>query len=703
MPSSAEAVSDGLGSGANRRRLPVVTSHTADTGVPTPVRTPARRWRRDVQGLRAVAVLAVVLYHAKVPGITGGFVGVDVFFVISGFLITGILLGPVFAGQPRGRGWWDFVGSRVRRLVPASTVVLIVTAAATWVLASPLTVSSYLASIRDAALQIVNISFARDSADYLAGDVTDNPVMNFWTLSLEWQFYVVWALVMVAVVWSLRAANRHRVTAIVAVTVVAFVASLAYGVWATNVYPGDAFFLLPSRLWEFLAGALVFFASTRWAPSRGLSQVMAWAGLAMIVVAVVTFSETTAFPGYAALLPVVGTVLVIAAGSYRGDTPSERVLGNAVFQRFGAVSYSWYLWHWPALVLVALWVDVPDRLWWPVGVLVVAASYLLAEATFWLVEEPFRRRFRALRQPGVAIGAAVAATAIVAGSATAAAHATQVPEVTADQLLSDIAAGTADPVEAALFAQSDRPSATSDGCQRSKASTKTDPCEYGDLTSDRTIVLWGDSHAVQWLPAVDKLAQRDGLRVLLYAKGACQPFETPPPTFSPLDPSCYGWQQATVRAIEAEQPEAVIVAGRWLNSRRDGRSGPIDPAADRATAEAIGSTVRTLTDSGAKVLVVVDSPQAPRDIPACVTDRGFEDCSFPLEPAFAGDLERSAIAGNPNAAVVDFIGDICPDGVCRAESGGFVTYVDDNHVTATFVSSLPLTPWREALRAVGVE
>jgi peptidoglycan/LPS O-acetylase OafA/YrhL len=384
---------------------------------------PRTEFRLDIEGLRAVAVLAVVLFHAEVPGVGGGYIGVDVFFVISGFLITGLLWREVStAGTVRLR---RFYGARARRLLPASATVGVVTMIASAALLPPLQVPTVLGDGIASALYVGNYRFILQGADYFAPYMPPSPFLHYWSLGVEEQFYLVWPPLLIATAWLIRRVRRKkradatssRRPYLVVLAVVGAV-SLAMSVAATHWMPLVAFFSLPTRAWQLAAGGLVALTAGQWRRlPAACAPIAGWAGLALILLACTRLGTTTPYPGTAALLPVVGTALVIGAGCASASRGCGRVLSLAPMTAVGRVSYSWYLWHWPVLLLA------PPLLGHPLGLAGRLAATLvsggLAVLTLHLIENPLR--FAApLRRSAVAslaLGGAATAVAVCVGVA----------------------------------------------------------------------------------------------------------------------------------------------------------------------------------------------------------------------------------------------------------------------------------------------
>ncbi|MDP9434617.1 MAG: acyltransferase, partial [Actinomycetota bacterium] len=373
------------------------------------------RRRHDVEGLRGVAVLAVLLFHAGVPGLDGGYVGVDVFFVLSGFLITGLLWAELSGtGRLSLLAFW---ARRARRLLPASVLVLVVTAGAASALLSPLRARSVLGDAVASALYAANHRFAAASTDYLADTGAPSPLLHYWSLGVEEQFYVVWPLL---VVLSARLARGRRAPRAVATSLVLALAATSFA-WCSLLTVRSqpwAFFSLPSRAWELAAGGAVALAVPllRRMPAA-VAVVLGWAGMLALGLAVRALGPETAFPGTAALLPVLGAVAVVGAGCRPTRHGAQRLLDRAPLRWAGRLSYSWYLWHWPVLVLAA---EVAGPLSLLTRLALVGASGLLAAVTLAVLEDPVRRSALLARRPALGLAGAGALTAATAAAAVSA-------------------------------------------------------------------------------------------------------------------------------------------------------------------------------------------------------------------------------------------------------------------------------------------
>ncbi|WP_370246322.1 acyltransferase family protein [Jiangella sp. DSM 45060] len=676
--------------------------------------------------MRAVAVLLVLAYHAGLPLVSGGFVGVDVFFVISGFLITGLILREVEStGRLRlGR----FYARRIRRLLPATAVVLAATAALTMLLLPPLRWPSVAGDIAASATYVVNWRLAADSVDYLAAGDAPSPVQHFWSLAVEEQFYLLWPVLILALVWwrRRRRGGSVRRTLLAGLAVVA-VPSFAWSVHLTAASPGAAYFVSTTRAWELAAGAAVAIGARRlerlpvW-----LAGALAGGGLAAVGWAALSYDAATAFPGAAALVPVLGTAAVIAAGvaTPSGTVPGRllgsaplrvfagglastlptRLLGSAPLRWVGGLSYSLYLWHWPLLLAAsALWGALsPSQ-----GTLVVLAAFGPAWLTHRLVEAPIHHARALAVRPhrAFAVGVAATATALLAALVTVKA----VPEyATADEApgaavlapdpagdpdgepVDQVPAMTPDPIDV----PEDNPDIYPDGCQQNAEDADLASCAYGDLDAGRVIALAGDSHAAQWQPALDVLGERYGWRIETYTKSSCGFFSVEVTTAAGAPyTSCRDWNEALLdRLTGPDKPELVVTSGS--NSYRvweDGRELGDDASADRL-ADGLRESWQAVRDAGVELVVLENTPWLDQDPAECVSakpDR-LTECAQPRADAVekAGDEQRVAAGELGDVDVVDLNRAICPTDECPAVIGNVVVWRDDHHLTATYARSL---------------
>ena len=649
-----------------------------------------RKFRPDIEGLRAVAVVAVVLSHAAL-GLPGGYVGVDVFFVISGFLITRQLL-----EEAERRGRFSFAGfyaRRARRIVPAATVVTVATLVGAYLWAPPLRLGAIARDGLAAALFGVNWRLAAQGTNYFQATAPPSPFQHYWSLSVEEQFYLFWPVLLAVVLFAVRTRDRRTKTrALVAVLAVVIAASLWASIHVTNISAPYGYFGTHTRVWELAVGALIAATadSLRRLP-RPLAAIVAWLGLVAIVVSCFSYRTNTIYPGVAALLPVAGAALIIAAGC--GAAPSrgpEQLLEIWPMRWTGRISYSLYLWHWPLLILI------PDAVGHPLTLAqrcaAISAAVLLSVLTYLLVEQPFQRQrilvtkpHRALALGTGLIAASVTAALVVpsmlslpAGVAVAAADSTHIQAALA-------AAATQkqlpDTVVSLANASTDYPN--SGGCEVDDSAKQPKlPCNgFGDPTGMTQVVLIGDSHAGMWLSAVNAIAVANNWKLAFFAKSGCPIGDYPDfvsPTLKRTYTECNAWRPAVIADVVALHPALIIVGSQ---------ERPIagtDP-------DGLEKSIASLKVSGATMVFLADtpSPAAEGSIPDCLSEHpaDIEQCAIPRAQAALDSTGRQAEikgAARAGATVIDPTPWFCTGASCPAVVQNVIVYEDDSHISASY-------------------
>ena len=669
-------------------------------------------YRPDVQGVRALAVTLVVVYHVWPAALPGGYVGVDVFFVISGFLITGLLARGVRRdGRVR---LLEFYGRRARRLMPAAALVLAVTWIASRVLLPVNQLPAAAEQIRASALYFQNVVLADDAVDYLKAEQSASPVQHFWSLSVEEQFYLVWPLVFVlaaGVAWLVRrrhggshgdvAADGVQVWHVVALGlgVAVVVASFLYSVHETATNPAAAYYVTTTRIWELGAGGLLALLPERAGRLLGRGGALGWLGLAAIVFAAVRYSGTTTFPGTAALLPVVGALALLACGSPRAAFGPAVLTATRPLIFLGGISYSLYLWHWPVVALYQAYRGHGIGVVGGAGVL--ALSVGLAWLTKRFVEDPVREA-RVVTKTSVRSLATVglAAVPVLLTGIWLSGQSTRPATIDARHPgAAALVAGAAAPASSSLVptltrATEDLPAGITPSCEAAKTDTVVRSCVLGDTTDPTmTVALVGDSHAGQWSDALDEVAKAHHWRLVVATKSAC-PFtavETTPVGDSTPYTSCTSWgDKLMTELLTTIKPDVVITSDRPTSSVLP------DTKADAPSLTAIGQGMAsywtTLRARGIDVIGISETPQLTGDAPTCLATKGgtVATCSTPASKALTATSPvdvAAATSGSP-AAVIDFTDLICPGTTCAPVVGNVIVYSDSNHLTRSYTLSL---------------
>lgn len=724
-------------------------------------------FRSDAEGLRALAVVSVLLYHADLLGFSGGYIGVDVFFVLSGFLITRLLVNEV--GRTGTISLRHFWARRARRLLPASTLVLVATVIATGFLVDPLTRGFIVRSALAASAFAANILFwTRGGYSHVA---LPEPLLHFWSLAVEEQFYLFWPVLLLLA----SRAGRHFRRTVVVLSVVIGGASLWVCITQTARRESFTFYWLPARAWELLAGALLAMVPVAIAKRAPFVRaVLGWIGLLVLGIGFLAYGDPQrSFPGYRALLPVLATVAVIVGGAAAPDGPGA-LLSLRPLQWLGKRSYAIYLWHFPLLVLAdAKWgpLDVPVR----AGLLV--ASLVLAAVSFVVLEHPVRSSARLARRPAYNLALAAGLISCAVGSSlvidmrgtpgggneavavptlatlaqTTAAPTTTVPATTTPAVTTPAATRSSDataqtstpsidapastvaptastallptttiaphsadnhPTVAALAEANrplleqavaskllpanlepsldrvfeERPIVYSDGCLLGVGQSTPPPCEYGDTASAVTVVLFGDSHAAQWFPALEAVATAHHWKLVLIGKRHC-PVANTPQEDPQYTSECAGWRRKALAKIAALRPAVTVLAQFWY-------PGP-SWAGYRTELE---RTLKSVRAASGRTVLMGDVPRHLIQVPNCLAahPKAITECLVDRDQAINARRAKADAEAVRRADVDRVRPDdwLCTDTQCPAVIGNILVYREDNHISVA--AAVFLTPYVEA-------
>ena len=641
----------------------------------------------------------MVLDHAGLTFVGGGYVGVDVFFVLSGFLITGLLLRQ--AGRDGRVRLTDFYVRRARRILPAAVLTLVVTDVAALLLLNLVRAREAVSDSVWAAFFMANVHFAQAGSDYFAQGQPPSPVQHYWTLAVEEQFYLVWPVVL-AVVLGVAFLRRRLLWIVLA----AAVASLAWSIHSTATDAAYAYFSTATRAWELALGAALAIAAPR------LRGAAAWLGLALICTAAVAFSDSTPFPGYAALLPAIGSALVIVAA----PGGASRLLSLAPFRYVGDRSYAFYLWHWPVLVIAAEYVG--HDLSTAVRLGLLAGAFGLSILSYGLYENPIRKmswrpQTGALLWPAsAAVILAVAVPILVSLNARATrisdAAAAVRPAELAGETIAAHSSWTPLPAVAQAVSAAKRnadlpwpltPAVTdlrSDfyafpaGCAAGRGQTSSTVCHLGASGAAKTIAVIGDSHAQMWMPTILRMARRDGWEVVPFVKVGCVPTKW----LHTTDWGCTVWYRWALGRAAKLHPGVTLIAASWADD-------PHPTTAVRAVAALIGRVKRF----SATTIVIGDSPHQHRNPVDCLLASAatMRTCT-----ARASLAELQTDASVASAATRDGVGFIKVTGwfcarastvaiLCPLVVNRTISWIDLGHISETYGLELS-TPFRNAFR-----
>jgi peptidoglycan/LPS O-acetylase OafA/YrhL len=610
----------------------------------------------QIQGLRALAVVLVLLYHAKF--LPGGYIGVDIFYVISGYLITSLLLRE--CEKTDGISFARFYLRRIKRLLPASSLVLIITALVSWWVYPSILRADLGRDIAAASLYISNYFFALWQMDYQNLDAIPPVVIHYWSLAVEEQFYLLWPLI----IYLLYKFGKRRTVGIgiAVITLISFLLSL----FLTSASPLWAFYSLPTRAWELGIGALVLFFPAKWGDFQGY----AWLAVIAIGYSAARFTDASAFPGTAALFPVLATALTLASVKNWPkviDTSSRL----PVIQWLGNISYPLYLWHWPVLVIPNLYLgrdlSIMERL------MAIVLTLILADLTHRFVEQPLRvREFSRTRILASAV--LITILTLILSVIIINSHNNQVILKSGEQFSLE-----------SVLAQ---PKIYQDGCHLENGQIIPPECTYGKRNAERKIVLFGDSHAAQWFPALEKMAKENGFALTSFTKSAC-----PGPAIRKVDKGgyrnseCSKWRDNVYKRITELKPEAVLVSGMQYFQRPEGYQS-------RAQwwQEGQRKTLLALRGLAPKIVYIADTPHPKQDIPSCLSSKKARNCD---------NTEKTPSITVDGYLLVDPTPWLCA-GNCPAVLDGIFTYRDASHISVEMSTSLSAQMAR-ALRALGLD
>ncbi|MCP4625479.1 MAG: acyltransferase [bacterium] len=643
-------------------------------------------YRGDIEGLRALAILLVIAAHAGVPWLAGGFVGVDVFFVLSGYLITGLLLQEIRVTG--GLRLWKFYARRLRRLLPALLFMVICTSLLAMTLLAPFEQLNIIPAARAASVWVSNIYFAFTDFDYFAPASDENLFLHTWSLGVEEQFYLVWPVLLMLLLgtwhWQGSAQNLRRLQFGMITTIGLF---LLLSIFLTYKIPSWGFYLMPSRAWQFAMGALALLWSTRTGRdvsnisslrvSRRTSRILAmagWAGIALILGSAMLLDPNTAYPSAWALLPSTGAVLVLITGATANAASVSRVMSLPPMQWTGRISYSWYLWHWPILVLGGTLFSNGEGtdIW-----LLVALSLGLAVFSYWAVESPIRRNKKLSARTGLALVVSLLLMSVALVFSTAWQY---------------TAISWSESPEQKLYYEhrANLPVIYQMGCDELHYSPQVRICEFGDKDAAQTVVLIGDSIMVQWFPALSAAYDKPGWRLLVLTKSAC-PMVDAPFFYKRIGKEytvCSRWRDDALATLASIKPDVVFIGGasnygfsesQWITGTRR-----------------VLSKIAPVTK---EVFLLRATHRLPFDGPGCLARRDWQPAflSIPGECSSAADSQhetdvfawlKEAASDFDNVTIIDLNPVVCPDGRCYAEMNGKIVFRDSQHLSSQFSETL---------------
>ena len=550
----------------------------------------------QIQALRAVAVIMVLLFHARF--LPGGFIGVDIFYVISGYLITGLLVREIDA---TGRlNISAFYQRRIKRLLPTSFFVLVITALLSWLLLPEINRSELGRDLAAAAAYVSNYLFAWWQNDYQNLNATPSPFIHYWSLAVEEQFYLIWPILILILT---RISRRRLISGIATITLVSFLLS----VYMVTTAPIWAFYSLPTRAWELGVGALLIFLPKDIFKNRSVASITPILSLATLLLASFRFNQRTSFPGLNALAPVLACALLIATIS-QWPRVFNYLANSFLTQWLGKISYPLYLWHWPLLILpssyLARELTVMERM------LCIALTVLLAHLTNRFIEEPLRH-FK-ITPPRLYLTAIISTVLCFGMGITVASSASSIITTKGDN-----------GVHFNLSRVLAKPIIYSDGCHLNFNAEVSGICTYGLKSSLKTLVLFGDSHAAQWFPALEKIAIEKGFKLVSLTKSSCPSVDVERADQGAFKNShCDKWRKNSILRIKNLHPTAVIMSSYdyYTPPRANVKQA-------KWWSDGEHKLLSEIIASSSHLIYIVDTPRPLRDIPSCLSSSRVSSCN----------------------------------------------------------------------------
>ena len=641
-----------------------------------------RKFRPEIEGLRAIAALLVAVYHIWLGNVSGG---VDVFFVVSGFLITTSLLNMYErTGKVDGIGFLLKLGKRLFPIAFAVLAFVIITSfyflpQTQWV--------TIIKEVAASLIYVENWQLASNSVNYLAQNNAASPVQHFWAMSTQFQFYIIWTLVLLTIIGIARKLNKNIRNLFFYTLIGMFIVSIGYSVYMTAVNQPWAYFDTFARVWEFAAGGILSLVIAHISLNKWTSVVAGWIGLLGLITCGLLLQVGTVFPGYAALWPVMCAVFILIAGNRGGKYGVHHLLSAKPLVKFGGISYGFYLWHWPMLVL---YYNITGNQTVSVvhGLLIIGLAIVVAYATTNLVEKPIRNR-KIQSKPKLALillGIAIPVV-VLNGSWTYYVKDTQAASASVEITNTDYPGAEAmepgkefstdEPfMPTILQAKDEVPISYGDGCHQGMEESEVIMCEYGDVEDpEYTIALVGGSHSAHWLAPLKIYANNNDIKILNYTRSACRFSSESYLLTTKLDQkTCAEWNETVMDKLIEKQPDLVYT--------------PADATEWEGIPEGYVDQWRKLNEHDINVFALKDNPRAEFDIPTCIDKNGpnAEECTTKnnLE-----DLSDEVDQLNlDNVYYADLTDKFCNEDVCKPIIGNVLVYQDGHHLTRTYAKTL---------------
>jgi len=644
------------------------------------LRTQEKKFRPELEGIRAVAALLVAVYHIWLGSVSGG---VDVFFIVSGYLITTSLLSRM---DRQGRiNFSEYLLGLGKRLFPIAFIVILFTTVFSILILPKSRWVETIPEVFSSAFYFQNWHLANNAVDYLGQNNVASPFQHFWALSIQGQFYITWPLVISVIYFIAKKILKTPVRkTLLSVLSFIFIVSISYSVHITNDNQPWAYFDTFARAWEFSLGGILALLIPYLRFHKFVSFVIGWLGLAIIAFTGILLPVSNVFPGYAALLPTSGVMLVIIAAETGSHFGVERILGSRPFLYFGSISYGFYLWHWPILIFYYAYFG-KESVSNLAGIIILLSTFVLSILSIKLLETPVRKinvKQSKIKMSGILV-AFILPVVIVGVSWMVYVDQSQarldeyslVDHPGARSISNNITPSSKiKPIPSAIEAKGHLPSFYGkENCSSSGTSSKVTTCSLGELENpDYTIALVGGSHSGHWFPALEKMSENLNLQIDVYIKDACR--------FSNddfdglLTESCMEWNDNLMEPLMSNPPDLVFTTAN-INIEDTIPEGYLSK-----WKELQGIT---------KVFAVRDNPRMNVDIPLCVEENGADQCSSPREDALSAipPWENTENISD-NVYFADMSEYFCDDETCHSVIGNVLVYRDRHHISTIYSETM---------------
>jgi peptidoglycan/LPS O-acetylase OafA/YrhL len=642
------------------------------------LRAPEKKFRPELEGVRTVAAFLVAIYHIWIGSVSGG---VDVFFIVSGYLITTSLLTKV---EREGRiHLVEYWLGLARRLFPVAFTVLVFTVGLSIMIMPQAQWKQIITEVFSSALYVQNWQLAVSAVDYLAQNNQASPLQHYWALSLQGQFYLTWPFV---ILFSFLVAEKVLKTPIrktlLAVLITLFTLSIGYSVYKTAVNQPWAYFDTLARVWEFSLGGILALLIPYLTLRKSVNMVIGWLGLAVICLTGILLPVSTVFPGYAALLPTTGVILIIIAAENPARFGVDRLLGSKPFMFFGGISYGFYLWHWPLLVFYYSYFDV-NTVSLLGGVAIILSAILLSFLSVKILETPVRKisvKQSKKRLATVLLGLILPLLCLNTVWALYVKDKNQqqydLKEYPGARAISDNMEPAPDkkPVPSALTVKEDLPAFYDNPeCFSNMEDDKVTVCSRGETDDpEYTVALIGGSHSGHWYPALEELSKKMKLQIDIYNKDACRfsddDFE------GLLNESCMDWNEEVLKMLKSDPPDLVFTTANV------GEGDTVPEGYSHQWEKLDGIT---------NIFAVRDNPFMEGDPPQCVEEKGIEECSVPRDQVLSDTVPWENTEGIPdNVTFADLSEYFCQNDTCPPVVGNVLVYRDYHHISTLYARTL---------------